>query len=736
MEIKKFSTEIGGRTLEIEVGRFAHQADGAVTVRYGETVVLATAVMGDKPRDGVNYLPLMVDYDEKLYAAGKIKGSRFIKREGRPSDEAILSARMVDRCIRPFFNEQNRLDIQVVVTTLSFDEENDPDILAIIGASCALSISSIPWNGAIAGARVSKIDGEWLINPSYESRDGSNLDVVVVGTRDKVVMLEAESREVSEKDMAEAIKFGQKQLKNILALIAEVTKAVGVDKRAEDSAVVNPDEQAKTQAFEKKVDEFLANKIGGLVGIKSKVEREQAQVELQQKLDEFLKADNDVSKEERAKAISTIKDRVAEKSRSLILEKEERVDGRKLDEIRTLNVDVGLLPRTHGSGLFHRGDTQVLSTVTLGPPSDEQIIETIEEESKRRYFHHYNFPGFSVGEVAPMRGPGRREIGHGALAEKAILPMLPAKEDFPYTVRVVSEVLSSNGSSSMASACGSSLALMDAGVPITRGVAGIAMGMVMSADGSQYKILTDIQGIEDSHGDMDFKVAGTRKGVTAIQLDVKSAGLNEEMIARTLEQAKTARNKILDAMEQVIKEPRAELSAHAPRIYSLRINPDKIRDVIGPGGKVINEIIAATGVEIDIEDDGLVMITSNDAEGAQKALDWVHNITREVEVGEMFQGRVTRIMDFGAFVEVLPRQEGLVHISKLAPYHVEQVEDIVKVGDEIPVKVIEIDQEGRINLSLKDTDFKFPEPPVGQSVRPRQPFKRGDRKGSQRRGNR
>ncbi|MBI4262706.1 polyribonucleotide nucleotidyltransferase [Candidatus Uhrbacteria bacterium] len=725
MAIQKFSTEWGGRELTIETGRLAKQTNGSCTVQYGGTVVLATAVISKSLREGIDYFPLMVDFEEKLYAAGKIKGSRFIKRETRPSDDAILTARLIDRSLRPLFDERIRNDVQVILTTLSFDTENDVDIVSLVAASAALAISDIPWDGPIAGVRVGQIpsdDGtkkEWVLNPTYDARAKSVLDLVVAGTPEKVLMIEAGAHEVDEPSMVEAIRFGQKHMRSVLDLILEVQKAMGAQKRVitdEEDPTVREEKLALKNLVNAWVEEHVRAHL--LDGKKlSKTERKEALEVLKTSLELYLQ-ENSIGKDKRKTAFGFFEKAVEREVTRAILEEGKRVDGRALDEIRPLGVEVGLLPRTHGSAVFSRGDTQVLSVVTLGSPSDEQIIEGLEDEEKKRYMHHYNFPPYSVGEVSPLRGAGRREVGHGMLAEKALVPMLPNKETFPYVVRVVSEVLSSNGSSSMGSTCGSSLALMDAGVPIKKPVAGIAMGLASDGTG-KWKVITDLQDLEDGRGGMDFKIAGTADGITAIQLDTKTSGLAMEIVEQTFTQGRDARLRILEAMAAVIPAPRPELSQYAPRIITLRIKPDMIRVVIGPGGKMINEIIDKTGVDMDIEDDGLVFITSTNAEKAQEAVEWVKRLTREVVVGEIFEGKVTRIMEFGAFVEILPRQEGLVHISELAPYRVNRVEDIVKIGQTIPVKVIEIDDMGRTNLSLKQTDYKdYPPAPTGGEQAP------------------
>jgi polyribonucleotide nucleotidyltransferase len=702
-EVKVFEQEWAGRKLRVEIGKMAGQAHGACTVQYGDTVILATAVQAPNPREGTDFFPLTVDYEERLYAAGKIKGSRFIKREGRPTDEAVLTARLIDRSIRPLFRDTERRDVEVMMTVLSVDHENDPDVPALLGASLALAISPIPWNGPVAAVRVGRINGEWTLNPSYEARGKSDLEVLVTGTADQLVMIEAGSQEIPEEVMAEAIAFGHKHAAKLIPWLQEIIRTCGQAKRVEPEL---PAEEAAAQAkLRQKVEGYLSGKFEPLFKARGKDGYHETLNQIMTGLDEALKADNEVDKEARARGLKMVDEFLDLAARELVLSQGLRVDGRKLDEVRSLSAEVGLLPRTHGSGLFRRGETQVLSIVTLGSPGAEQTLDGMEEEGKKRFMHHYNFPGFSVGEAKSVRSPGRREIGHGALAEKALLPVIPQdKETFPYTIRIVSEVLSSNGSSSQASICGSSLALMDAGVPIKAAVAGVAMGLITDPkDHSRYAILTDIQGVEDHAGDMDFKVAGTSKGVTAIQLDIKLGGVSQEVLDQALLKARTARAHILAAMAQAITAPRPEFSPYAPRIVSFHIPVDRIRDVIGPGGKIINEIIDATGVTIDIEDDGLVMVTSVSAEASDKAVAWIKNLTREVKVGEIFKGKVTRLMNFGAFVEILPRQEGLVHVSELAWGYVNSVNDVVKIGDELEVKVIEIDEMGRINLSHRQT---------------------------------
>ena len=681
--------------MEVETGLLAGQANGAVTVRYGDTVVLATAVMSKAASKISGYFPLMVDFEERYYAAGKIKGSRFIKREGRPSDDAILSGRAVDRTIRPLFNHRMRNDVQVVLTVLSYDGENDPDIIAIIAASAALSISNIPWAGPVAAVRVGKVNGALILNPvNGETTEGS-LDLLISGTNDKINMIECGSKEVTEDDMIEALTFGQEAVKKIATFLEGIQKEIG--KTKSQPALVQGDSD-----FESKIKKmFISEGLAEALYDKDKQIIEEKMKIIQEKVDNFIKENHpenfDKLKEIAGIIFEEVSDEIVHEN---VLTKEQRPDGRKLDEIRHIECQVGILPRTHGTGLFTRGETQALTVTTLGSPGDQQIIDTMEVDMKKRYIHHYNFPPFSVGETRPMRGPGRREIGHGALAEKALIPVLPEKEDFPYTILLVSEILSSNGSSSMASTCGSTLSLMDAGVPIKRPVSGIAMGIIVGKDG-KFKVLTDIQGLEDHYGDMDFKVAGTDTGITAMQMDVKVDGVTLEMLKSVLEQSHKNRLDILKKITETIPSPRTEMSQYAPRIIVMKINPEKIRNVIGTGGKIINEIIDETGVQIDIEDDGSIFITSPDETSAEKAKKWIDNLTHEVKAGEIFNARVTRIMNFGAFAEILPGQEGLIHVSEIADRRIEKVEDVLKVGDIIPVKVKEIDSQGRINLSAK-----------------------------------
>ena len=708
MSVKQFSTEVAGKELKVEIGRLAKQAHGACTVSYGETVVLATATTASQPREGIDYFPLMVDYEEKLYAAGKIKGSRFIKREGRATDEAMLTARMIDRSIRPLFKESERNDVQVVVTVLSYDGINDPTFPAMMATSISLGISKIPWRGPLAGVNLGRVDNEWVLNPSVEAKQKSDLDLFVAGSADQVIMIEAGAQEVKENDMYEAIEFAGKHIKKIMPFVEDIVKKEGQEKIVTE---VDKDKEEVRSKVITKVNEVLAKNDVVSCFNPDKSKMKQAINDLTDKVNEVLKEDSEVSKDMRSMGVSMIDDALVKAFKGLVLDKKKRPDNRKLDEIRNLEADVSLLPRTHGSGLFSRGETQVLSVVTLGSPGDEQTLDTMEEDGTKKYMHHYNFPGYCVGEVKPLRGPSRRDIGHGALAEKALIAVLPKNEDFPYTVRVVSEVMGSNGPSSQASICGSTLSLMDAGVPIKAPVAGIAMGLVVDDDNaSNYEILTDIQGIEDHAGHMDFKIAGTRDGITAIQLDIKLDGISYDVVKETLDKAKDARVKILDVMKKTIAEPRSEMSPYAPRITSMNIDPDKIRDVIGPGGKIINEIIAACNVNIDIEQDGVVMITSTDGEGSAKAKKWIENIVKDIEVGEIYEGKVLNIIkgrdngsELGAIVELIPGKDGMVHISQIAHKRIEKVSDVLNVGDMVKVKVMEVDKErNRVSLSMKE----------------------------------
>lgn len=696
---KRIQDRNRGRDLIVEIGKLAGQANGSVVVKYVGTVVLATCVMAKEPRKNVDYLPLTVDYEERLYAAGKIKGSRFIKREGRSTDEAILSGRVIDRSIRPLFNSKIRNDIQVVVTVLSFDGENDPVFPGLLGASIALSISDIPWNGPIAGISIGKTEKEFIVNPVNGQINGQNenslLNFVVNGTKEKINMIEGRAKEAPEKTVLEAVELAKKWIKELIEFQENIIKEFKPEKKKLE--IAEPDSQ-----LTKEVENFIGDKLDKAIYRQDKLERMEEVSKLKEELEKFIKEKHKDEEEKIVEALDLLEEKISGMVQKNILEKEKRPDGRKLDELREISCEVGLLPRTHGSGLFNRGTTQALSVVTLGPPRDEQEFDEMELEGKKRFMHHYNFPPFSVGETGPMRGPGRREIGHGALAERALEPIIPDREEFPYTIRVVSEILSSNGSSSMASVCGSTLALLDAGVPIKANAAGISMGVILDEKSNKYKILTDIQGPEDHHGGMDLKIAGTRKGITAIQMDVKVEGLSLKILEDALVQARKAREEILDKMEKVIKTPRPNLSPYAPRVYLIKINPDKIGTVIGPGGKMINKIIDETGATIDIEDDGTVFITSDKPDGAEKAITWVKSLTRELKTGEIFQGKVVKVTDFGAFIELLPGQEGLLHISEFAPpgKKIRSIEDIVHRGDTLTVKIRNIDESGKISLVL------------------------------------
>lgn len=689
----KYQTELAGRPLVFEVNEVAKQANGSVLVRYGDTVLLVTAVVAKQPREGVDFLPLLVDYEERLYSVGKIPGS-FLRREGKPTESAILAARAIDRSLRPLFPENFTRDIQVVVTVLSVDPDNPSDTTALIGASLAVGVSEIPFAGPVAAVHLGRVDGRFIINPTSEQSSKSEMDLIIAGTKDAVTMVEAGAKEVPEEIILEAIFFAHEEIKKIVAFQEAIQEAEGKPKIEVEEEAVDPE-------LAEAVKEYALPKLLAALKTPEKLEREnnleQAKEETKAYFQEKL---GEEEYELKVKAIEEILDTVIkDEVRKMIFNERIRVDGRKPDEIRPVTCQVGLLPRTHGSALFTRGQTQALSVVTLGRISEEQILDGLGEEESKRYIHHYNFPPFCVGEVRPMRSPGRRDIGHGALAERALLPLIPPEEEFPYTIRVVSEILESNGSSSQASVCGSSLALMDAGVKIKKHVAGIAMGLVKQED--DFVILSDIQGLEDRLGDMDFKVAGTRDGITALQMDIKIVGITKEILQLALEQAKKGRFFILDKMEEAIAEPRPDLSPYAPRMITMEIDPDRIRDVIGPGGKIIRKIIEETGVEIDIEDDGRVFITALDQEAGEKAKSIIEKLTSDVEVGQIYLGKVVRLMNFGAFVEVLPGKEGLVHISQLAKERVARVEDVVKPGDEILVKVIEIDRMGRINLSRK-----------------------------------
>ena len=691
--VLKKSIQVGGRALTLETGRMAKQASGAVFCTYGDTAVLVTAVGAKEPKEGVDFFPLTVDYEEKLYAAGKIPGG-FLKREGKASEKAILCSRLIDRPIRPLFPKGYRNDVQVVATVLSVDMDNTPDVLAMVGASAALHLSQIPFMGPIAGVVVGLVDGEFIINPNQEQEAKSLMHLTVAGTADAVMMVEAGAKEVPEMTILDAIMFGHEEIKKIVAAIEEFRAEALALELAKEKEM--PELKVIPEEIEAAVKEYAYDNLLEAIRIKEKHARDAAaeavkEEAIQHLLEQFPEQEEDL----RAALDSLMKYIV----RRLITVDKIRPDGREMTEVRPITCEVDILPRPHGSALFTRGQTQILSSVTLGAAREEQILDGLDNESSKRYIHHYNFPPYSVGEARPMRGPGRREIGHGALAERALEPVIPSEEEFPYTIRVVSEALESNGSTSMGSVCGSTMSLMAAGVPIKRPVSGVAMGLIREEN--EFSVLTDLQGLEDALGDMDFKVAGTTEGVTAIQMDIKIAGINRAILEQALKQAHDGRMFILGKMLEAIPAVRPELSKYAPRIITMMINPDKIRDVIGAGGKVIKKIVEDTGVKIDIEDDGRVMIMSNDAEASAKAVKIIEDLVREVEVGQVYLGKVVRITDFGAFVEVLPGKDGLVHISQLALERVNKVEDVVKVGDEILVKCTEIDKQGRVNLSRK-----------------------------------
>jgi len=692
-----FECEVAGRKLIIDTGKLAGQASAAVTSRYGDTVVLVTVCTSDEPRQGVDFLPLTIDYEERLYAAGKIPGG-FIRREGRPSQEATLASRLTDRPLRPLLPKGWRNEIQIIVTVLSADQENDPDILAVIGGSAALLVSPIPFDGPVGVVRVGYINDELILNPTLAQLESSQLDLVVASTKQAIVMVEAGAKEVSEDIILRATEFGHRVNQDIIKLQEQLQQACGRPKVEAPTAEVSPE---VISAISPIVDGRLAQALSQ----PEKLQREQALSSLKKELVESL--GEQFPEEDIIAAFDT---KVRAEVRSNLLNKAKRIDGRGLTDIRPISGEVGLLPRTHGSALFTRGQTQVLTITTLGSVRQEQQLDGLGLEESKRFIHHYNFPPFSGGEVKRIGSPGRREIGHGALVERAIVPVLPKDEDFPYTIRLVSEVLSSSGSTSMASVCASSLSLMDAGIPIKAAVAGVAMGLVTGEQGD-YVILTDIEGIEDAYGDMDFKVAGTANGITAIQLDIKLKGISTEIVGKALHQARQARLSILEVMNQTLGSSRPELSRYAPRMYKITIDPDKIGTVIGTGGKTIRSIIDETKATVDIENDGTVIIGSPNEESARKAIEIIEGLTKEAEIGAIYTGKVTRLVDFGAFVEILPGKEGLVHISELADYRVPKVEDVVKVGDEITVKVINIDELGRINLSRRAVFEKLSQVP-------------------------
>ena len=691
---KTYSMELAGRTLTIETGKLAGLANGNVLVRYGDTVVMVNVVASKEPRDGIDFFPLSVDYEEKMYAAGKIPGG-FTRREGKAADKAILVSRAIDRPIRPLFPKDFRNDVVVTATVLSVEIDNSPEVCAMIGTSAALSISDIPFGGPTAAVKVGYVDGEFVINPTLEQREKSELDLLVAGTMDKIAMIEAGAKELPDDKMLEAIKAGHVEIKKVCEFISKIKEEIGKPKFEYKSFEVDHDiyEEIETNFYDRMYKDVQA------------LDKETRDKNMEALAEDVKAYFVEKYGEERAEEIKTdIADslyKLEKKSvRAMILNEHKRPDGRQIDEIRPLSCEVGILPRVHGSAVFTRGQTQVMSIATLGMTTDEQMLDGLDEETSKRYIHQYNFPGYSVGEAKPVRGPGRREIGHGALAERALVPVIPSEEEFPYTIRVVSEVLSSNGSTSQASICGSTLALMDAGVPIKEPVAGISTGLVTDSENpDNYIMLTDIQGLEDFFGDMDFKVGGTKNGITAIQVDIKVDGLSYKIIEEAFARTRKARQYILDeVMLKQIAEPRKEVSKYAPKILTMKINPEKIKDVIGTGGKTINKIIEETGVKIDISEEGNVVVYSVDKEAAQKAIDKIENIVRDIEVGEYYDGVVTKLMPFGAFVDVGGGKEGLLHISKISKERVEKIEDVLSVGDRVIVKVLDIDKQGKISL--------------------------------------
>lgn len=688
--VKEFIYNLKGRELKVTIGKVCEQANGSCLVQCGETVVLVNACASKEPREGVDFFPLSCDFEEKLYSVGKIPGG-FIKREGRPSEKAILTSRLIDRPIRPLFPEGYRNDVQVIATALSVEQDVQPDILAMIGSSIALTISDIPFKGPTGSVNVGYVNGEYIINPTASQREKSRLNITVSGTKDAIMMVEAGCDILSEKEVLGAIMFAHEEIKSICEFIEDIRAKVGKEK----SEIILP---KKDEELFNAVVDFGKEKIISSLRTKNKMEREENLDKITKEiLDKFL-PDHEEEKAQINEAIESI---VVQEVRRLIIEEKIRPDDRALDEVRPISCDCGILPRTHGSGLFTRGQTQVLTLTTLGAPGEVQVLDGVIDEEDKRYMHQYNFPPFSVGDVKPLRSPGRREIGHGALAERALVPVLPSEEEFPYTMRLVSEVLSSNGSSSQASICGSTLSLLNAGVPIKDSVAGIAMGLIKDEKTNKVAILTDIQGLEDHFGDMDFKVAGTKNGITALQMDIKVDGISEEILQTALEQAKKARLHILSIMNDCISEPNKELSKYAPKIFTMKILPEKIREVIGPGGKVINKIIEETSVKIDTFDDGRIAITADSTENGQKAMDMINEIVKDVEVGEVYKGVITTITNFGAFVELIKGKEGLLHISNMTHERLNKVEDLFKVGDLVDVKVIEIDNQGKIKLSRK-----------------------------------
>ena len=690
-EHRIFETELAGRKLSVEVGKICEMTNGNCIMRYGDTMLMVNATKSAEPRDGIDFFPLSVDFEEKLYSVGKIPGG-FLKREGKASEKAVLTSRLIDRPIRPLFPEGFRNDVQVVATVLSVDQDCTPDIVAMIGSSIALSISDIPFNGPTGSVLIGLVDGEFVVNPTQEQREVSTLHLVVSGTKDAIMMVEAGAEEIDDEIVLNAILFAHEEIKKIVAFIEEIVAAVGKEKC--EIKLHLPDEDLRS-----KVDAFAREKMRAAVKTVEKMERTEKMDAVSAETLEYFEKELEEFEEVAGDIEEVLHDIIKDEVRSLIVDENVRPDNRALDEIRPIWCETGLIPRTHGSAIFTRGQTQVLNVTTLGALGDGQKLDGLDEEDNKRYMHHYNFPAYSVGETRPSRGPGRREIGHGALAERALVPVTPSQDDFPYAIRLVSEVLSSNGSTSQASVCASTLSLLDAGVPIKDMVAGIAMGLIKHHD--KVAVLSDIQGMEDHLGDMDFKVAGTEHGVTAIQMDIKIAGIDEQVLRQALKQAKAGRMHILGEMKKVITEPKPELSPYAPKIVKMQINPDKIRDVIGPGGKMINKIIDETGIKIDIEQTGEVFVVGVEQEMINKAISMIEDIVAEAEPGKIYKGTVTRIESFGAFIEILPGKQGLLHISQISNKRVEKVEDVLSIGDVVDVLVTEIDNKDRINLSIK-----------------------------------
>ncbi|EDP23787.1 polyribonucleotide nucleotidyltransferase [Parvimonas micra] len=688
--VREFIYDLSGRELKVTIGKVAEQANGSCLVQCGETVVLVNACASKEPREGVDFFPLSCDFEEKLYSVGKIPGG-FIKREGRPSEKSILTSRLIDRPLRPLFPEGYRNDVQVIATALSVEQDNQPDILAMIGSSIALTISDIPFNGPTGSVNVGYVDGEYVINPTIAQREKSRLNITVSGTKDAIMMVEAGADILSEEEVLNAILFAHEEIKSICNFIETIREEVGKEK----SEVII---KQRDEDLFNSIIEFSKEQIISALRTPNKMEREENLDKITKEIFEKFLPDYEDKKGEINSAIESV---IVDEVRRLIIEEGIRPDDRELDEVRKISCERGLLPRTHGSGLFTRGQTQVLTLTTLGAPGEVQVLDGVIDEDDKRYMHQYNFPPFSVGDVRPLRSPGRREIGHGALAERALVPVLPSEEEFPYTMRLVSEVLSSNGSSSQASICGSTLSLLDAGVPIKDSVAGIAMGLIKDEKTNKIAILTDIQGLEDHFGDMDFKVAGTKDGITALQMDIKIDGISREILATALEKAKRARLHILSIMNDCIATPSEEMSKYAPKIFTMQILPEKIREVIGPGGKVINKIIDETGVKIDTFDDGRIAITADSRKNGERAIEMINEIVKEIEVGEIYSGVITTITNFGAFVELIKGKEGLLHISNMTHERLNKVEDLFKVGDVVEVKVIEIDNQGKIKLSRK-----------------------------------